>query len=308
MNGDSNNSTPSEFDDDFDALRKRVITEVREGRFDSGLALLDDGIARAKAIDDIDVVDRLQLNRSSILIVRLQGDLMLRDVQAILMRSSSPLNRHLAAYNIAEINRYKDRYDRGLFYSRMGLEYADRLDDTLYAARSNNQLGVLLTVQSYFSEAIGHFEEALTLLGESLDDRVTIGYNLAYCHFSLNAPSAGFPFAFDSLRLCRRITTDSSFQHVAARLILCYGYLTIERFDRARHHGEIGLEHARALENPDAYKKALYLLGEVEKQAGDYYSSAAHFAELQREFFADDPSLVNLLMATDTLGLVNLMA
>ena len=84
-------------------------------------------------------------------------------------------------------------------------------------------------------------------------------------------------------------------------LDLALGYLELEQYEKARHHGRLGLDTAR---EDRQIRNAHYLLGEIAHYGGDTETAEIHFEHLCR-FYPDFPQLKNLLYAIDLRGVIN---
>jgi tetratricopeptide (TPR) repeat protein len=86
-----------------------------------------------------------------------------------------------------------------------------------------------------------------------------------------------------------------------SHLDLCYGYLELGEFEKARRYGEIALENAA---EPRQVRNAHYLLGELAYKAGDVELADSHFEELAR-YYPEFRNLKSLLFAIDLRSMVN---
>ena len=71
---------------------------------------------------------------------------------------------------------------------------------------------------------------------------------------------------------------------------------------------EEGLALAEELEDLDARKNALYLLGEAASLEGDIETARHCFGELQQRFYPDKPFVSEFLLSVDVRKVVNLRA
>src|SRR5262249_29430767 len=83
---------------------------------------------------------------------------------------------------------------------------------------------------------------------------------------------------------------------------LCYGYLDLEEYEKARTVGEKGLEFAG---EPRQVRNAHYLLGEACYKTGDVDAADYHFNELARHY-PQFRNLKSLLFAIDIRSMLNL--
>jgi len=83
---------------------------------------------------------------------------------------------------------------------------------------------------------------------------------------------------------------------------LCYGYLDLEQYEKARGYGETSLELAC---EPRQVRNAHYLLGEAAYKMGDIDAAEEHFEQLAR-FYPQFRHLKSLLFAIDLRSMINL--
>ena len=147
------------------------------------------------------------------------------------------------------------------------------------------------------------FEQALSLLN-SLEDqsqqsfsRVAIFQNLGYNKVLIGQTAEGIAMiegVLDSIQVPSSLS-DSCID-------LCYGYLDLQQFDKAREYGEKGLSLAS---EPRQLRNAHYLLGEVAYKCGDMDAAENHFEQLAR-FYPQFRSLKRLLFTIDLRSMLNL--
>jgi tetratricopeptide (TPR) repeat protein len=275
--------------DEFDALRKKGREQADRNEVREALATCELALDWAKQYGDRDDEDLVFCNRASILIHAGQGNKVVGKLQQLLMRSHNHTNRCLAAYNISQYYDAKN-IKKSSFYAQLALDYANQMQSTEWIGRCHNRLANVLVADSLFTEAETHY-----LLG-----------NLGYCLLlNTDRPREGLRHLLAARRLFTRIKFGWRPTLGRLRLSLCYGYIELERLDRARRHGITALRLGEEIEDTDLVKKALYLLGEVEKQDSNYRAAEDYFIRL-REYYPENPYLVELLMHTQTHKLINL--
>lgn len=311
----------------FHALQEQARATAERGQFEAAAAIYEEARSLAEKIGDQELIDRATCNRATLAIHLGQGQVAVRDLQMILMRSTSSRNRHLAAYSASHFYDLEEQPAKRLRYARLALEYAEQVDDSELIARSHNLLANMLLVDSYFAEAGRHYLLALaepktsaavasqpvTAASPAMSaERAAMMANLGYCHHIDGEHSSGFNCLFQAIRTLRRLLRDGQLSCAPmlarAHLGLTYGYLEIERFASAGRHSAAALECAREAGDIEAQKKSLFMGGEVAKAAGDSFTAYDFFCQLQSEFHSDKPELADLLMATDSRKLINLMA
>jgi len=293
----------------FQALLDRIPAAVEREDLDRALELANEAIAWGHEHGDSEALDRARCNRAGFLIALERPGSVATDLQTILMRTRRISTRYLAAYNLSILHFHRRNLDRSIFYTRLAIDYAERTSSIDWEIRSLNRLGVALCAQSHLKESLCALDTARGKLppGDSVR-AVTVSKNLGYCLLLLERFGEGFGALARALRMARRLKRGCQGQFQGIHLPFCYGYIQIGRIDHARRHGEKALELARASDDHQHIKPALYLLGEIEKQAGNEDRAFACFQTLQHDYHADMHDLADLLMAVETHQLVNLMA
>lgn len=297
------------FSNAFELLLAEIRVAVEAVDLDRALALSERALACAEEDQDPEARDRALGNRASFLLALGRSEGVATEQQAVLFRSQDPVNRYFAAYNLSLVHHQRENFERSLFYGRMALEAAGRSEDAEFHGRAHNRVANVLIAQSYFGEAYEHCEQSLALLpGTSRVNRALVRVTAGYCLSILERLPEAFTHLHRSLRTFRRLRNKSWERLSDVRIALCYAYIEAGRLDHAARHGNVALDAARDAEDSDRLKKALYLLGEVEKQRGDTRGAFQLFSRLQHVFFPDHPQLVDLLMQAQTHRLVNLLA
>lgn len=296
-------------DERFLSLREQIKNNVHQGRLTEALALCEQAVAWTQKRGNRQAADLACCNRASVLVALGRGDEILSELQGILLRSSDPTNRYCAAYDIALIFDLKKNFSKCLFYARLALESSLKTATEEFIARSHNLVGNTLLAESYFEEALDHYLQALTVNpANALMDRIMLLANVGYCQIVLGQYQPGFGSLFRGLRTMRRLAATEPDRLSRLHLSLSFGYLEIGKYQRARSHAAAALTHAEGGVDPELVKKSLYLLGEAIKLNGDDFQAYRCFARLRDEFFPDNRGLADLLMATETHKLINLMA
>ncbi|NJL29344.1 MAG: hypothetical protein HC897_16385 [Thermoanaerobaculia bacterium] len=296
-------------DEHFLGLREQIKHHVHQGHLDAALELCDQAVAWTQGRGDHQAADLATCNRASVLVALGRGDEVLRELQAILLRSFDPVNRFAAAYDVAKIFDVKQNFSKSLFYARLALENALKSSDHRLVTRAHNLVGNTLVAESYFEDALSHYVQALAVnTASELRDRMVILGNAGYCQIILGQYREGFRSLFQGLRAMRRINPDQVGPRIPLHLSLAFGYLELGRYQRSRAHAALALGEAERIGDRELVKKALYILGEAMKLVGEDFKAYRLFARLRDEFFPDHHGLADLLMATETHKLINLMA
>jgi tetratricopeptide (TPR) repeat protein len=222
---------------------------------------------------------------------------------AILMRRRNLHHVFLAAYALMFKHRIANETKRAIFYGHVALDAANEEDAPFWKIAALNDLGIIYEIDSQFEEAIHCFEQALPLLGvieneaERKLSHTAILQNLGYNKLLIGQTREGIGTILSVLD-----AVESASARAESYIDLCYGYLELGEFAKARFYGEAGLSLAsesRQLRN------AHYLLGEAAYKSGDNDAAEFHFDELSK-YYPQFRNLKSLLFAIDLRGMVNL--
>jgi len=194
---------------------------------------------------------------------------------------------------------------RAIFYGQIALDAATEADQTFWKLGVLNELGIVYETDSQFGKAIECFTDALSCL-----DRVPVSDPAAHA-FSRVAIIANLGDSTlldgktkEGLRLIHSVIDAISTLHAKSDAYgnLCYGYLDLEEYEKARAYGELALEFAC---EERQVRNAHYLIGEAAYKSGDVEASEEHFEELAR-FYPQFRHLKSLLFAIDLRSMINL--
>lgn len=298
----------------FEDLYQRARQAVDRGKLRKALELCDEALRWAEEYGERDDVDRASCGRLAVLLHTGQGEMASRSLRMILMRSSNALNQFIAAYNISKYYEQLEDFSKSRFYADLALDHANRIgtDDpkaAFHRANSYSHLGNLAIRESRFSEALDHYERAAGLFDEDeVYRRLAILASMGFCHLAREHFSEGFKQLFTVRRAYHRLRLGPSIATARLRLAFCFGYVEIEKFHQAVLHGKAAVRIGEECGDRDVVKKALYLLGEAEKLRGDEMKAFTYFANLQEDFYPNNPNLPEILLYNDTNRLVNVWA
>ncbi len=292
----------------FEQLRDEGRKAVEAGRLTEALALFDKALERAREREDDNLVDLAVYNRSIAMIALGRSREVMPELRQILVRNTSATICSMAAYNLSRAHETNKEYKKGLFYARIARDRAVAADREDLLVGSYNLVGNCLMADSFFSEAAEVYERALGLLPEEVSaQRAMVMANLGYCRM-MNGDRlrAGMHLSFTALRWFRRC--GARLYEVTPQLDLCYAYLELERYRRAREHGLRALDLAEETGEVEYVKNALFLLGDTERCAGDFDAAWEHFTTLQRRYYPGSPQIVEHMMRMSLRQVVNLRA
>jgi tetratricopeptide (TPR) repeat protein len=280
-------------------LRQEALAKVRSEHYDEALALYDEALSLAA---EEDVRELITINKADAMIALQMSGPEVQSLPMILMRRRNLHHTFLAAYALMYKHRLQNETKRGIFYGQVALDAANESGEPLWKLGALNDLGIVYEIDSQFAKAIDCFEEALALVGRLNDQsterfsEVAIIQNLGYNKLLVGETHEGIRMIEEVLESIEVPSTKSD-----SYLDLCYGYLDLEKFEKARYYGEIGLDlavEARQVRN------AHYLLGEVSYKTGDLETAHFHFDELCR-YYPQFRNLKSLLFAIDLRSMVN---
>ena len=292
--------------EEFHAARVRWTESVEAGRFEEALTLVEQALTWAESAGEIHLRDRAMCNRAAIALELGCGAIHVPALRALLLRTVDPENTYLAAYTIARHYELQKEHRKGLFYAQLARDRAASLDESRQAA-CQNYMANFLVAESRFEEAIAAYGEALAVLPsqDSLRGAV-IGYNLGYCNVLTGRSREGLTLLYRSLRYLLR--SGSEGHAMKAQLDLAFALLETAHARPAGRHAACALVLAERLEDGDAKKNALYLLGAAAVATGDRVGARHHFERLQQGFYPEADYLPELLLHVDVRELINLKA
>ena len=292
---------------DYEELRSLGKIAFYEGRTQEAFVLFDQALGIARQQGDPLRLDRAVCNRAAVRIIQGETVAVVPELRDVLNHHSDSANSRLASYSLSLAYEQKKDFKKGIFYSRIALNYSRLLQRKKWILSSLNQLGNCLLGESYFVEATDCYNEALGLLEEKDGFHYwAILENLGYAKVVLGEPEEGLRLLVRSLRGLRHEQAVEN--TMVAHLDLSYGYLEVHRPRYAMKHAMAGLEAAERLGYPDVKRNAMYLLGQSYQEIGRSADAAGVFESLQQEFFPASPAVAHFLMAVDVKRMINLRA
>lgn len=286
--------------------RRQILLD--QGRLEDALRVNRSALECAQEVGDPELIALAECNVAALSISL--GDLSgpIPDLRRILMRNFSADTSFAAAYNLSHAYELDKNFKKSLFYGRIALDRAMAANDAELRAKSLHQIGNGLVGESHFSRAAQQYQEALTLMKQRLDGlTVPPRISCAYCLIVMGQVHEGMGQLFSCLRWMKRHDRLPIFQ-AWSHIFLCCGYLELDRFRDAWRHGIQAKELAEATGDFGAVKSSLFLLGEVERSAGDMEGAHAWFQEMQERFYPDHPEMPELMAVVGMTQVVNLKA
>lgn len=282
-----------------ETLRQAALAKVRNEEYDEAIALYDEALTEAT---DDEARELLTINKADALIAIERGGPEVQQLPMILMRRRNHHHTFLAAYALMYKHRLQNESKRGIFYGQVALDAADAASEPMWKLGALNELGIIYEADSQFENAIDCFSQALALIDAVSDrddqsfGRVAIVQNLAYSKLQVGQFEEAIAMIHGILDKIQVPSTVAD-----SNLDLCYGYLELKDFVRARQYGEIGLANAAEQRQ---IRNAHYLLGEVAYKSGDLETADYHFEELAR-FYPQFRNLKSVLFSIDLRSMVN---
>jgi len=279
-------------------LRQAAIAKDRVEQFDEALALFDEALSLAA---DEETRELITINKAHAMIGAQRSGPEVQALPMVLMRRRNPRHTFLAAYALLYKHRLSGEAKRSIFYGQLAVTAAKETERALWEVAALNELGIAYEVDSNFEQAGECYQQALALL-EVLDEqerstRTVLHQNLGCAKLQIGETREGIRM-IESVLESIEIPSSLSDSYID----LCYGYLDLEDYEKARHFGEKGLHYAG---EPRQVRNAHYLLGEACYKAGDLEAAEAHFDELAR-YYPEFRNLKSLLFAIDLRSMLNL--
>jgi tetratricopeptide (TPR) repeat protein len=286
--------------DRAEQLRQLAYSRARSEQYDEALSLYDEALALAA---DDDARELIVINKADAMIASGRSGPEVQKLPSILMRRRNLHHTFLAAYALMFLHRTENNIRRAIVFGETALRAANDADQAFWRLAALNDLGICYEIDSQFAKAITCLDDALKLTeiitdpAERKFSETAILQNLGYNKLLVGETLEGLEIIHGVLN---EIEVPSSIPD--SYIDLCYGYLELKDFEKARHYGEIGLEFAA---EPRQVRNAHYLLGEASYELGDLERAEMHFDELTK-FYPQFRNLKKLLFAIDLRSMVNL--
>ena len=281
-------------------LRKAALAKHRAGEIEESIAIYDRALDIA---EDDEARELITINKADAMIQIERTGPEVQALPSIVMRRRNPHHTFLAAYALVFKYRVANELKRATFYGELALKTAEEADEPFWTGAALNELGSIYDTDSQFDKAIDCFDRAVKLI-ERLEDASAHDASYGTALENLGAAKVSNGDYAEGVAVIERgldyIVSPS--YRAEAFVDLCYGYLALEHFEKARTYGEAGLELAT---DPRQIRNAHYLLGEVYYKLDDLDRAEFHFDELCR-FYPEFRNLKSLLFAIDLRSMVNL--
>jgi tetratricopeptide (TPR) repeat protein len=144
-------------------LRAAGVASIRKGDYPAALRDFQAAFELASTSGRVQLRHEAQANLAMTYIQLGQDRTAEQGLRQILLETPGARLRFGAAYNLAVSLRKQGRYSRARFYARQAMESARRLGDASRRAACHNLLGNILMNQSFLSEALFEYRQALAI-------------------------------------------------------------------------------------------------------------------------------------------------
>ncbi|MCH9649107.1 MAG: hypothetical protein K0U98_12785 [Deltaproteobacteria bacterium] len=278
---------------------------IRSGQFQQALIHLErcEGIALAKdlpALLEMAIVNRCRVHAE--VDPKVEG---IAELRRLITNGVTQETRFRACVALASIYRGREEWAKVEFYANCALVPAGK--NRHFQADVHSCLGVRYLASNDFSKALRAFELGLELLGPAGqgDRRSLLLEGVGVSLVLLGRLGEALRALSESLTTAKAAATP--WIELETQLSLSFAYLEQSNAIGALAHGNVARGLADRQSRQGAQKKALYLLGEAHKLAGEETAAYGYYRELHHRFLPEFESLPDLLLRTDTRGLVNIL-
>src|SRR5258706_614207 len=234
----------SELNSRIEELRQNALAKVRSEEFDDALAMYDEALSLAT---DEEARELITINKGHALIAAERPGPEVKALPMILMRRRNTHHTFLASYALMYTHRLTSELKRAIFYGQIALEAANQAEQTFWKLAVLNELGIVYETDSQFEKAIECFSNALACLdGDRTSDPAAQSFSRVAIITNLGDSTLLSGNSKEGLRLIESVIDSISTPHAKSDAFgnLCYGYLDLEQYEKARGYGELALEFA----------------------------------------------------------------
>jgi tetratricopeptide (TPR) repeat protein len=259
---------------------------------------------RALAVAETDEVRELvTIRKAEALIAAEQEGPEITSLAAIVMRRRSQRHVYLAAY--ALMRRFADQEDRkrALFYGDIARTAADEMEDPFARVTALNGVGVVLVIESRFTEAIELFDQGLAIIALEPDpnERLTMMRSLILGNLGgAKVLSGDYDEGIVLLESVLPLM-DEDYLIAECCLDLCFAYTELGKYRTAERFAQRALNLATVRRQ---VRNANHLLGEICMRTGRYDQADSYF-DTVASYYPDFKNVKQLLVAVDLCAVVN---
>ncbi len=287
----------------YELLKEKGKGAIERGNFQEAEGYFRQTLEIAKRLGSTELKDLSICNLSASLIE--QGRWMepeISELRFIYMRTKDKKTARLATYHLARAKELEEDFQRALFYAKISLNLSLELKKEEYISSSYNQLGNILTRQSYFKEAKENYKKALNFNPKPLLYSLILD-NLGYIQIVLGDVEEGISSCLNSLKILKDLNIEEGYL-VYPYMDLCLGYLENREPKLSLEYGQKALEIAENLNSQNKIKNILLLLGEASALAGELNLAQSYYGELAT-YYPNIKLASDFLMAFELRKVVN---
>ena len=291
----------SKFDQEARQLCESGLQQMWNGAVDAAIEIYDRALALAESDD---VRELVTIRKAEALIAAERDGAEVNALPAIVMRRRSPRHVYLASYALArKYTESQDERKRALFYGDIARRAADEMEDSFARVSALNGMGVVMVVESQFSEAIDTFERALAVVALEPDqtDRLTMMRNVVIGNLGGAKVLSG---SYDEgIALLEPVLPlmDEPYLIAEVMLDLCFAYTERGEYKKAERYGQRALNLATIRRQ---VRNANHLLGEICIRT-ERYDEADSYFDVVASYYPDFKNVKQLLVAVDLCAVVN---
>jgi tetratricopeptide (TPR) repeat protein len=291
----------SKFDQEALQLCDDGLQQMWNGAVDAAIEIYDRALTLAESDD---VRELVTIRKAEALISADREGAEVTALPAIVMRRRSPRHVYHAASALArKHSESQDDRKRALFYGDIARRAADEMEDAFARVSALNGVGVVLVVESQFTEAVELFERALNVVGQEKNPserlikmRDTVVGNLGGAKVLSGRYDEGIVLLEAVLP---RMDVDYLISEVC--LDLCFAYTERGEYKKAERYGHRALNLATIRRQ---VRNANHLLGEICMRTHRYQEADSYF-DVVASYYPDFKNVKQLLVAVDLCAVVN---
>ena len=269
--------------------------------FEGALTALENAIARAQDSGNDELVRRLHGGRLAVRMA-LGEKVSVSEARELLGAAQTLATTTVVAYQLGRIFELRHEHKKALFYARMALTAAESAARPRWLAVAHNLVGNVLIAQSFFDEAIQHYETALASDHCTPLEHAQACDNLAFALTAIGELDRARPYFAEALGVLRFTEGPA---RLSVELDLALFHLQSNRAAQSIRYADAALKRSNQLQDPRNRANALLLLTECAKATRNDFLLRRCLSELTDIY---DGEFAAALSTFDVLELVNLKA
>jgi tetratricopeptide (TPR) repeat protein len=277
------------------------LQQMWNGAVDAAIEIYD----RALTLADSDEIRELvTIRKAEALIVTEREGAEVNALPAIVMRRRSPRHvYHAASALVRKFSESQDDRKRSLFYGDIARRAAEEMDDSFARVTALNGMGVVLVIESRFTEAIETFEQALSVitLEPEQTERLITMRNIVLGNLGGAKVLSGQYEEGVALLDTVLPVMDEAYLIAEVCLDLCFAHTELGEYKKAERYGHRALNLATIRRQ---VRNAHHLLGEICIRT-ERYEEADQYFDVVASYYPDFKNVKQLLVAVDLCSVVN---